>query len=65
MLISRMSSRQNSKLSNRKNWTTDLQVQNEHRYTPQLPQLESPQDENVCLLRFHPLPLLRLCMINC
>ena len=50
MLITRTSSRRNSKLSSRRNWTTDLQVQNEHLYTPQLPQSESPQDENVCLL---------------
>jgi hypothetical protein len=45
----RTSSRRNSKRSNRRNWTTDLQVQNERLFTPQLPQSESPQDENVCI----------------
>jgi len=50
ILTNRTSSRRNSKLSSRKNWTTDLQVPNERLYTLQLPQSESPQDENVRLL---------------
>jgi hypothetical protein len=51
-LTSRTSSRRNSKRSNRRNWTTDLQAQNEHLYTPRPPQSESPQDENVCIPAF-------------
>jgi hypothetical protein len=58
-LIIRTSSRRNSKRSNRRNWTTDLQVQNERLFTLQPPQSELHQDENVCLPS-----LVHLSMIN-